>query len=163
MATGVLPFRGETSAVITEAILNRTPTAANRLNPELPPKLEETISKALEKDREMRCQTAAEMRADLKPHQALHRFLAHRSADRGLSSSHDGTRENRSRGINPSRKSFWPLLAVCVLLASGRRRLRRQTDVLGRAAAAAHLPPAHIPPRQHPFRALRARRTNHSL
>jgi serine/threonine protein kinase/Tol biopolymer transport system component len=66
MATGVLPFRGETSAVVTEAILNRQPTAANRLVPELPPKLEEIISKALEKDPDMRCQTAAELRADLK-------------------------------------------------------------------------------------------------
>ena len=66
MATGILPFRGEISAVVTEAILNRQPTSAIRLVPELPPKLEEIISKALEKDRDMRCQTAAELRADLK-------------------------------------------------------------------------------------------------
>jgi serine/threonine protein kinase/sugar lactone lactonase YvrE len=66
IGTGVMPFRGETSAVITEAILNRTPVLPTRLNAELPVKLEEIINKALEKDRDMRCQTAAEMRADLK-------------------------------------------------------------------------------------------------
>src|SRR5271156_3594390 len=66
MATGILPFRGETSAVVTEAILNRQPTSAVRLVPELPVKLEEIINKTLEKDRDMRCQTAAELRADLK-------------------------------------------------------------------------------------------------
>src|SRR6202049_3220326 len=66
MATGILPFRGETSAVITDAILNRQPTAATRLVPEIPSKLDEIISKALEKDRDLRCQTAAELRADLK-------------------------------------------------------------------------------------------------
>jgi serine/threonine protein kinase len=66
MATGVSPFRGETSAVITEAILNRAPTAPIRLNPQLPAKLEETINNALEKDRELRYQSAAEIRANLK-------------------------------------------------------------------------------------------------
>jgi len=66
MATGMLPFRGESSGVIFKAILDGTPTLAVRLNPDVPPKLEEIVNKALEKDRNLRYQHASEIRTDLQ-------------------------------------------------------------------------------------------------
>jgi len=65
MATGLLPFRGDTSGVIFEAVLNRAPVAPTRINPDVPPELERIVSRALEKDRELRYQHASEIRSEL--------------------------------------------------------------------------------------------------
>jgi serine/threonine protein kinase/WD40 repeat protein len=119
MATGLLPFRGETSAVITEAILNRHPTSAVRLVPELPAKLEEIISKALEKDRDMRCQTAAELRADLK--RLKRSFDSSRTsvvADTAQTSS-SATSMPSSPAVPTPRKKSAPVLVLALGLLVG--------------------------------------------
>jgi eukaryotic-like serine/threonine-protein kinase len=87
MATGTVPFRGDTTAVIFEAILNRAPAPAIRVNPDCPVRLDEIINKALEKDRELRYQHASEMRSDLKRLQRDSGSGRNAAASSGTSSS----------------------------------------------------------------------------
>jgi eukaryotic-like serine/threonine-protein kinase len=102
-ATGTLPFRGETSGTISEAILNRTPPALARLNPDLPPKLDEIIGKALEKDPNLRYQHASDIRADL---QRLKRDSSGRSVirpaeDDGVGTAPESAPRSRAAEVTP--------------------------------------------------------------
>jgi serine/threonine protein kinase/Tol biopolymer transport system component len=107
MATGAVPFRGDASGVIVDSILNRPPVPPVRINPEVPPKLEEVIQKALEKDREVRYQSAADLRADL--------IRVHRQSQSG----HIQT-ELAGRTARPVERSrtlsgrLWPLAALAL-------------------------------------------------
>ena len=110
MCTGALPFRGDTSPVIFEAILNRAPVVPVRLNPDVPVQLEEIILKLLEKDRDLRYQGAAEVRADLK--------RLKRDTDSGLISAASSGTLRFAAGRKPGRVWNVGVIALVVLAAA---------------------------------------------
>ena len=107
MCTRTLPFRGDTSALIFKAILDGTPTSAVRLNPDLSPKLEEVINKALEKDRKLRYQSAADIRTDLQ------RLKRDTESGRGAAAVAESRPRKRSLRL------LWSLPVIAVFAVAG--------------------------------------------
>src|SRR5437588_985581 len=108
MATGSLPFRGESAGVIFESILNRTPVPVVRLNPDLPAELERIVNKCLEKDRNLRYQHAADIRTDLQ--------RLKRDTDTGKSAAITGTAETPKAKSWKSRSAIIGITAILAIL-----------------------------------------------
>src|SRR5208282_2301610 len=112
MATGALPFRGASTGVIFDGILNRAPLAPLRLNPDMPPDLERIINRALEKDRELRYQHASDMRSELL------------RLKRNSESGHSSAASSGTAAVPAARAAtLWkvaaPVLLVVLLVAGG--------------------------------------------
>jgi eukaryotic-like serine/threonine-protein kinase len=128
MVTGILPFRGETTGMIAEAILNRTPVAPVRLNPDLSPKLEEIINKALEKDRKLRYQNAADLQTDL-------RRLARDSSRSHWDASSSTQEQQKTTELQPDKPKTWKtysyVAAVVLVLTIAAASLFRRASPNG--------------------------------
>lgn len=103
-ATGMLPFRGDTTAAIFDAILNKPPAPPSRVNPDVPAELDRIINKALEKDRAVRCQSASEIRADLK------------RLKRDTTSGKMSVASVPATAVSSAKKPRWALAAIVVSL-----------------------------------------------